>query len=98
MRGSSRYLTGKEVTLAAFAVTDWKMAYFCPICGDSVGKQNKLCVDCQKEADAEKELQMLMDEQDLLRGAGIEPPRAVLDQISDKILYGLDDEGLDYWD
>ena len=98
MRGSNRYITGKDVTLAAFAVTDWVILYRCSGCGVQTKRINGLCEECQKEVDAERELQQLMDEEDLLRGAGVEPPRRAVEQMDDAVLYGLDSDGLDYWD
>jgi hypothetical protein len=110
MRSRHRHLSG-EMTVAAFAVSDWSLVKeasgYCSLCGIAVkGKELKkhpltneiICVECLNDYHLHDTESQLLDDLDALRSMGVEPPRAAVDELSDAILYGLDNDGLDYWD
>lgn len=105
MRGSNRYIT-KGMTEDVI-VGDWEFSPWQPICTycelkilkrkdiryHSVSKE-VLCRRCFSEAEKDIADERVMLEMDRLREMGVRPPR----HVEDAILYGLDNEWLDYWD
>lgn len=105
MRGSSRYISKgmtEDVIVGDWSFRPWQP--MCVCCERQILNNSKimhhpvtkevLCPDCLTDVQQYIEYARMLDELDRQRSMGVNPPRA----IEDAILYGLDDERMDYWD